>query len=50
MLSAAVNTQALRGFSRDAFIGHSQNKTGGTADVEEHRASPFVVGAGNANT
>jgi len=31
------------------FIARSQNKPGGTADRGEHRASPFVVGAGNAN-
>ena len=32
------------------FIAHSQNKADGTADIGEHRASPVVVGAGNANT
>src|SRR5260370_34825743 len=31
-------------------MAHSQNKIGGTAVIEEHGASPFVVGAGNANT
>jgi hypothetical protein len=39
----------LSRFHGDAFIAHSQNKAGGTADIAEHRASPFVVGAGNAN-
>jgi hypothetical protein len=32
------------------FIAHSQNKSGGTGVIEEHRQSPFVVGAGNADT
>jgi hypothetical protein len=36
--------------SAKPFIAHSQNKVGGTADIAEHRASPFVVGAGNADT
>jgi Protein of unknown function (DUF1236) len=40
----------LRRLQDEAFIAHSQNKTGGTADIAEHRLSPFVVGAGNANT
>jgi hypothetical protein len=26
------------------FIPHSQNKVGGTVNVPEHRAIPFVVG------
>src|SRR5665213_3865865 len=33
----------------DAFIAHSENKAGGTANIAEHRASPLVVGVGNAN-
>jgi hypothetical protein len=37
-------------FQGNTFIAHSQNKTRGTAEIAEHRASPFVVGAGNANT
>jgi hypothetical protein len=40
----------LADFQSNTFIGHSQNKPDGTADIAEHRASPFVVGAGNANT
>jgi hypothetical protein len=32
------------------FILRSKNKIDGTADIEEHRTSPFVVGAGNADT
>jgi hypothetical protein len=32
------------------FILHSQNKVSGTANVPEHRAIPFVVGVGNAET
>jgi hypothetical protein len=32
------------------FIPHSQNKAGGTANHQEHRALPFVVGVGNADT
>src|SRR5882672_490926 len=32
------------------FIAHSQNKSDGTRNILEHRISPFVVGAGNANT
>jgi hypothetical protein len=32
------------------FIAHSQNKPDGTRVRREHRASPVVVGAGNANT
>jgi hypothetical protein len=62
VLSAAFNSQAQQHryiekpaaqpsvFSCDAFIAHSENKTDGTADIAEHRASPFVVGAGNTNT
>jgi hypothetical protein len=34
-------------FDSEAFIAHSQNKPGGTADIAEHRPSAFVVGAGN---
>jgi hypothetical protein len=34
-------------FEAKRFIHHSQNKSSGTADIAEHRASPFVVGAGN---
>jgi hypothetical protein len=34
----------------DAFIVHSPNKVCGTADTQEHRAIPFVVGVGNADT
>jgi Protein of unknown function (DUF1236) len=34
-------------FEAKRFIHHSQNKNSGTADIAEHRASPFVVGAGN---
>jgi hypothetical protein len=34
-------------FDSQPFTAHSQNKRGGTADIPEHRASPFVVGAGN---
>jgi hypothetical protein len=30
--------------NRQAFITHSPNKTDGTADSEEHRPSPVVVG------
>jgi Protein of unknown function (DUF1236) len=37
-------------FAAKLFIAHSQNKPGGTADIAEHHASPFVVGVGNANT
>jgi hypothetical protein len=33
-------------FQGNTFIAHSQNKTRGTAEIAEHRASPFVVGAG----
>jgi hypothetical protein len=29
---------------------HSENKIGGTIAAAEHPPSPFVVGAGNANT
>jgi hypothetical protein len=36
--------------TRRAFITHSQNKPDGTRNNWEHRPSPFVVGAGNANT
>jgi hypothetical protein len=62
VLSATFNSQAWQHryiekpaaqppvFSCDAFIAHSENKTDGTADIPEHRASPFVVGAGNTNT
>jgi hypothetical protein len=32
------------------FIPHSQNKVGGTNNVPEHHAIPFVVGVGNADT
>jgi hypothetical protein len=32
------------------FILHSANKIGGTDERREHRAIPFVVGAGNADT
>jgi hypothetical protein len=32
------------------FTAHSSNKSGGTAISREHRASPLVVGAGNAST
>jgi hypothetical protein len=32
------------------FIAHSQNKPDGTRNNREHRPSPIVVGAGNANT
>jgi hypothetical protein len=37
-------------FETKPFTARSQNKLGGTADIAEHRASPVVVGAGNANT
>jgi len=37
-------------FDSQPFTAHSQNKRGGTADIPEHRASPFVVGAGNEKT
>jgi hypothetical protein len=33
---------------RAAFIAHSRNKSRGTGDSSEHRASRVVVGAGNA--
>jgi hypothetical protein len=33
-----------------AFIAHSQNKSGGTANRKEHHRSAFVVGAGNTHT
>src|ERR1700730_10185896 len=39
----------LTDFQSATFIAHSQNKSGGTADNTEHRASRPVVGAGNAN-
>jgi Protein of unknown function (DUF1236) len=39
----------LNDFQSEPFIAHSQNKPDGTVDIREHRASPFVVGAGNAN-
>src|SRR5712671_1774569 len=39
----------LTDFRGEMFIAHSQNKPDGTADIREHRAAPFVVGAGNAN-
>jgi hypothetical protein len=42
--------QAVWQFLGEAFSCHSQNKIGGTADSEEHRRSPLVVGAGNAST
>jgi hypothetical protein len=29
---------------RKAFIARSSNKSGGTADIGEHRSSPLVVG------
>jgi hypothetical protein len=45
-----VQLSGLCNFQGNAFIAHSQNKAGGTAGIAEHRASPFVVGAGNANT
>jgi hypothetical protein len=32
------------------FIAHSQNKINGTAEIAEHRAFRFVVGAGKQNT
>jgi hypothetical protein len=32
------------------FIARSKNKNAGTGDITEHRPSPFVVAAGNANT
>jgi hypothetical protein len=32
------------------FTAHSQNKHDGTAKATEHRASPLVVGVGNAST
>jgi hypothetical protein len=32
------------GPSNGTFIPHSQNKAGGTANHQEHRAIPFVVG------
>jgi hypothetical protein len=38
----------LTDFQGETFIAHSQNKPDGTANIREHRASPFVVGAGNA--
>jgi hypothetical protein len=34
----------------DAFIPRSRNKPAGTRFSVEHRMSPAVVGAGNANT
>jgi hypothetical protein len=37
-------------FARSAFISRSENKVGGTPRNSEHRAIPFVVGAGNADT
>jgi hypothetical protein len=40
---------SLRHSGAQRFIAHSQNKTGGTADGQEHQATPFVVGAGNAD-
>jgi hypothetical protein len=40
----------LRYFQSNAFIPHSQNKPNGTGEIPEHRASIFVVGAGNENT
>jgi hypothetical protein len=40
----------LTDFQGETFIAHSQNKPDGTTDIREHRASPFVVGAGNAST
>jgi hypothetical protein len=33
---------------RNLFIVHSRNKFAGAVDHPEHRASPVVVGAGNA--
>jgi hypothetical protein len=35
---------SLRHSAARRFIPHSQNKVGGTADDQEHRAIPFVVG------
>jgi hypothetical protein len=32
------------------FTKHSQNKRDGTVKATEHRASPLVVGVGNAST
>jgi hypothetical protein len=39
----------LRTFQGAPFNRHSENKVGGTVDRAEHRRSPFVVGAGNAD-
>jgi len=39
----------LRTFQGAPFNRHSENKAGGTVDRAEHRRSPFVVGAGNAD-
>jgi hypothetical protein len=36
--------------ARSTFTSRSENKVGGTAAKAEHRAIPFVVGAGNADT
>jgi hypothetical protein len=38
----------LGGSHIEAFIAHSPNKTSGTGNRWEHRASPAVVGVGNA--
>jgi hypothetical protein len=35
---------SLRHSAARRFIPHSQNKVSGTADDQEHRAIPFVVG------
>jgi hypothetical protein len=37
-------------FATKPFTARSQNKIDGTGYIAEHRASPVVVGAGNANT
>jgi hypothetical protein len=36
-------------FASRRFIAHSPNKIDGTRDRGEHRPSPVVVGAGNAD-
>jgi hypothetical protein len=41
---------SLRHSVAQRFISHSQNKVGGTADVPEHRAIPFVIGRAMQNT
>jgi hypothetical protein len=41
---------SLRHSEAQRFIPHSQNKVGGTGDVPEHRAIPFVVGRAMQNT